>query len=117
MHRYVRQAKGEDMTALDRDTAKQLFNHYRKQRDGIRNRPELASLCLICGSIHVIPKGGEPGRLYCRDCGFAFYRYECTVCGKTVDGRDPKNPGCGACGWRVCTCGVCGCPAAAEGGS
>lgn len=95
--------------ALDRKTALQLFTHYRKHRDGIRNSPELNSLCLICGSIHVIAKVGEAGMLVCRDCGFAFYRYECSVCGKTVDGRDPKNPGCRECGWRICTCEACCC--------
>jgi hypothetical protein len=95
---------------LDRDLAKQLFAQYRKQRDGIRNRSELASLCLICGSIHIIPKEDEPGMLICRDCRFTFYRYECAVCGKTVDGRDPKNPACRECGWRLCTCGACHCP-------
>jgi DNA-directed RNA polymerase subunit RPC12/RpoP len=92
-------------TPLDRDLAKQLFAQYRKQRDGIRKRPELASLCLICGSVHIIPDK-EPGMLICRDCRFVFYRYECTVCGKTVDGRDPKNPACRECGGRVCTCPV-----------
>lgn len=100
----------DTITSLDRSTAKQLFDQYRKQRDGIRNRPELASLCLICGSIHIVPKDDEPGMLICRDCRFAFYRYECQVCGKTVDGRDPKNPACRECGWRKCTCGACVCP-------
>jgi DNA-directed RNA polymerase subunit RPC12/RpoP len=95
---------------LDQNTAKQLLAQYRKQRDGIRNRAELASLCLICGSVHIIPKNDEPGMLICRDCRFAFYRYECTSCGRTVDGRDPKNPACRECGWRVCTCGACTCP-------
>jgi DNA-directed RNA polymerase subunit RPC12/RpoP len=90
--------------------AKQLFDQYRKQRDGIRNRPELASLCLICGSVHIVPKEDEPGMLICRDCRFAFYRYACTACGKTVDGRDPKNLACRECGWRICTCGTCHCP-------
>lgn len=98
------------MQPLDRDTAQKLFDHYRSHRDGIRNKPELASVCLICGSIHVIPKDGESGTLYCRNCGFAFYRYQCPDCGKTVDGRDPKNPACRECGYRVCTCGACNCP-------
>ena|ERR1039457_3435816 len=98
------------METLDRDTAKKLFEHYRKQRDGIRNKPEMASICLICGSIHIIPKDGNEHKLVCRDCGFAFYRYTCPACGKTVDGRDPKNPACSLdCGLRVCTCGACGC--------
>ena len=96
---------------LDRETALNLFNRFRTQRDGVRNSPEMATLCLICGSIHIIPKEGEPGKLYCRDCGFAFYRYQCSACGKVVDGRDPKNRGCHECGWRICTCGACDCPA------
>ena len=50
------------------------------------------------------------GGLAC-DCGFAFFRYTCPACGKTVDGRDPKNPNCEECGLRVCTCGACGCAA------
>jgi hypothetical protein len=99
----------EAITPLDRDLAKQLFAQYRKQRDGIRNRPELASLCLICGSVHIIPNPDEPGMFICRDCRFAFYRSECTACGKTIDGRDPKNPACGECGGRKCTCGACQC--------
>jgi hypothetical protein len=97
------------METLDRDTAKKLFDHYRNHRDGIRNKPEMASICLICGSIHIIPKSGDGHKLVCRDCGFVFFRYNCSVCGKSVDGRDPKNPGCGECGIRVCTCGTCGC--------
>ena len=97
------------MEQLDRESAKELYDHYRKHRDGIRNKPEMASICLICGSIHIIPKDGEPGMLICRDCRVSFSRYECTVCGKTVDGRDPKNPACRECGWRICTCGACCC--------
>jgi DNA-directed RNA polymerase subunit RPC12/RpoP len=99
----------EKMETLDRETAKSLFDRYRKQRDGIRNRPEMASICLICGSVHVIPKAGEQGVLVCRNCGAAFYRYVCSGCGETVDGRDPQNPGCRECGWRICTCGACCC--------
>jgi len=97
------------MDALDRDTAKKLYEQYRKQRDGIRNRPEMASICLICGSIHIIPKEGDAYKLVCRSCGFAFFRYQCPVCRKTVDGRDPKNTACRECGLRLCTCGACGC--------
>lgn len=97
------------MEILDRETARKLYDHYRHQRDGIRNKPEMASLCLICGSIHIIPKVGDEFKLVCRDCGFVFYRYQCSACGKTIDGRDPKNPACRECGLRVCTCGVCGC--------
>ena len=99
------------MDTLDKEAAKKLFEHYRKQRDGIRKSPEMASLCLICGSVQIVPKPGEAGMLACRNCGFSWYRYECPVCGTTVDGRDPQNPGCRFCGLRVCTCGVCGCTA------
>jgi DNA-directed RNA polymerase subunit RPC12/RpoP len=97
------------MEQLDRDRAKKLFNHYRNTRDGIRNSPEMATICLICGSIHIFPKPGENQKLFCRNCGFAFFRYSCPACGKTVDGRDPLNPACRECGSRICTCGECGC--------
>lgn len=99
------------MEIPDRPTAQKLFDHYRKHRDGIRNKPEMATICLICGSVHIEPKPGEPGEYVCRNCGFVFYRSECSACGRVVDGRDPKNPACRGCGARVCTCGVCGCPA------
>jgi DNA-directed RNA polymerase subunit RPC12/RpoP len=97
------------MLAVDRETAKKLFQRFRTKRDGIRNSPEMASVCLICGSIHIIPKPGDGQKLICRDCGFPFFRYTCSICGKTVDGRDPMNPLCRECGFRVCTCGACGC--------
>ncbi len=97
------------MEMLDREVGKQLYERYRRNRDGIRNSPEMASVCLICGSIHIRPKDGDEFMLVCRNCGFAFYRYACKECGKTVDGRDPLNSGCPACGLRVCTCGACGC--------
>lgn len=99
------------METLDRDTAKQLLEYYRKHRDGIREKPEMASICLICGSIHIIPKAGDNLMLICFNCNVSFYHYECTACGKTIDGRDPRNPGCRVCGLRICTCGACGCPA------
>ena len=100
------------METLDRDTAKKLFDHYRRQRDGIRNKPEMASVCLICGSSHIVPKADTGHKLFCRDCGFAFVRYACPACGRTVDGRDPQNPACPEeCGLRICTCGACGCTA------
>ena len=103
------------METLDRDTAKKLFEHYRRHRDGIRNKPEMASVCLICGSIHIIPKAGDEHKLVCRDCGFPFFRYTCPVCGKTIDGRDPRNPACrGECGLRICTCGACCCRSHAD---
>lgn len=98
------------MEALDKEEAKRLFDHYRRHRDGVRNKPEMASVCLICGSTHVFAKDGAPHMRVCRSCGFAFYRYDCPACGATVDGRDPNNAGCHACGLRVCTCGACGCP-------
>ena len=99
----------DSMNILSREQAKILYDHYRKYRDGIRNKPEMATVCLICGSVHIVPHEGHPGMLVCRNCGFPFYRYPCAVCGKTVDGRDPKNPGCRICGLRTCTCGACGC--------
>ncbi len=95
---------------IDREEGKRLFKKYRSQRDGIRNCPEMASVCLICESIAIIPKAGDDTMLTCRNCGFAFYRYSCPACGRTIDGRDPKNPGCSECGLRICSCGVCGCP-------
>jgi hypothetical protein len=98
------------METLDRDTARKLFEHYRNHRDGIRNKPEMASICLICGSIHINPKVGDKYMLICRDCRFAFYRYECRACGATIDGRDPRNPCCQGCTLRICTCGACSCP-------
>lgn len=97
------------MEPLDRDTAKKLFERFRTKRDGIRNSPEMASVCMICGSLHIVPKPGDDLMLLCRDCGFAFYRYICPSCGATVDGRDPLNPACQECGLRICTCGACGC--------
>lgn len=99
------------MEPLDRASAGKLYERYRTRRDGIRNVPEMASVCLICGSLHIVPKAGDELMLVCRDCGFAFYRYHCPVCGATVDGRDPQNPGCRECEWRVCSCGACGCKA------
>ena len=99
------------METLGREEAKRLFEHYRRHRDGIRSKPEMASVCLICGSTHVIPKDGDPHMLICRNCGFAFYRYDCPACGETMDGRDPRNTGCRECGLRVCSCGACGCTA------
>lgn len=98
------------MEQPDKNQIQQWFDYYRKHRDRIRTSEETAAICLICGSIHVVPKEGEEGKLYCRNCGFAFYRYACPVCSLKVDGRDPHNPGCRECGWRVCTCGACHCP-------
>lgn len=64
------------METPNREDARKLFDYYRTHRDGIRNRPEMAFICLICGSVHIIPKEGDAHKLVCRDCGFAFYRYE-----------------------------------------
>ena len=98
-----------DEETITREEAKKLFAHHRRERVGIRLNPRMSSVCLICGSIHVVPKGYEAGLLVCQNCGFAFYRNPCAACGETVDGRDPMNPGCRECGLRICTCGVCGC--------
>lgn len=100
------------MKTPDRDAARHLFEYFRKRRDGIRNSPEMASICLICGSVRIVPKAGDDLMLTCFNCDFAFYRYDCGACGLTIDGRDPRNPGCPLCGQRICTCGACGCPAA-----
>lgn len=95
---------------IDREEGKRLFKQYYSKRDGIRNCPEMASICLICGSLHVVPDEDDDLMLACFNCGFAFYRYTCPACGQTIDGRDPANPGCDECGQRICTCGACGCP-------
>lgn len=97
------------MLSINRDEGAQLFRHYRKNRDGIRQSPEMTSVCLICGSIHIEPKQGTDNMLVCSNCGFAFYRYACPACGQVIDGRDPQNRGCAECGQRICTCGSCGC--------
>jgi len=46
---------------IDREEGKRLFKKYRSQRDGIRNCPEMASVCLICESIEVIAKPDVDG--------------------------------------------------------
>ncbi len=88
----------------------QLLTKYREQRDGIRHCPELAGLCLICGSVHIVPHKDNSRKLVCRNCGFAFFRYVCPECSETVDGRDPRNRACPECGIRICSCGACDCP-------
>lgn len=98
------------MTAPDRETAKKLYKFYRKNRDGIRKCAQMASLCLICESVHIDPVAGDPRKWVCRNCGYAFYRYACSACGATIDSRDYKNPPCERCTARVCTCGACDCP-------
>jgi hypothetical protein len=99
------------MEPLDKETAAKLYKHYRRNRDGIRNEPAMASLCLICASVHIARKVDNELILFCRNCNFAFYRYACSSCGATVDGRDPQNPACPVCCARICTCGVCECSA------
>jgi hypothetical protein len=94
----------------DRERARELFARYRKNRQGIRRCPEMASVCLICGSVHIVAKGDDEYTRVCRNCGFPFLRYACPACGEMVDGRDPENPGCGECGLRLCICGACACP-------
>ena len=96
---------------LDRDEGKRLFKKYHARREGIRLCPEMASLCLICESIDIIPKPDDARKRTCRNCGFAFLRYACPACGITIDGRDPGNPVCSNCGGRLCSCGRCDCPA------
>ncbi len=97
------------METLDKDIAKKLYKHYRKNRDGIRNSPEMGSICLICQSINIDPVEGVPNQFICRNCRVKFTRYECSACGNVVDSRDPQNPLCEECGVRICTCGACGC--------
>jgi hypothetical protein len=100
-----------DANKISWEEGKRLQARYRKNREGIRLDPQMASICLICGSIHVYPvAGGAAGLLECRNCGFAFLRYPCSACGNTVDERDPANPGCDECEARVCSCGSCSCP-------
>lgn len=98
------------MSSTTMEQAHKLYEYYRKQRDGIRKNEAMATICIICGSVHVVAKEDEEGKWYCRNCGVAFYRYACPACGKTVDGRDPQNPYCHECGMRICTCGACHCP-------
>lgn len=98
------------MSSLDFQTAQQLFTKHRTDRAGIREKPELASVCLICGSRHIDPDPNDPHKWVCRNCDFAFQRYECSACGKTIDSRDPTNPRCATCGEHQCICGHCSCP-------
>jgi len=68
----------------------------------------MASVCLICESILLVPVvGSVPAAMKCQNCGFAFIRCRCLSCGETVDGRDPGNPACHECGWRICACSAC----------
>lgn len=97
------------METLDKDTAKKLYKHYRKNRDGIRDCPEMGSICLICESINIEPVEEVPNQFICRNCRVKFIRCQCSACGSTIDSRDPQNPLCEECGSRICTCGACGC--------
>jgi len=97
------------MVTVDVATGLALFRLHKNNRAGINRKPEMASVCLICGSIHVDPDPENPRRLICRNCGFAFYRYTCPACASTVDSRDPTNPSCSVCRIPKCTCGDCAC--------
>lgn len=99
---------------LPNEVAAKLFLQHRANREGIHRKPEMASVCLICGSAHIDSDPTEPGKLVCRNCGFAFYRYECSSCGSTIDSRDPCNARCTVCRERKCTCGACACGAPAR---
>ena len=94
---------------MDVATGFVLFRQYRRNRAGVNGRPELASVCLICGSVHVDRDAGDKRKLTCRNCGFSFYRFDCVVCATPVDGRDPGNPPCSVCGVPRCACGACAC--------
>lgn len=93
---------------VTKEEAKLLYRRYRSNRVGIRSNAKMASVCLICESIHVVPVvGSAPPAMECQNCGFRFIRYNCWSCGETVDGRDPCNPACRECGWRICVCSAC----------
>jgi len=98
----------QGVITVTREEAVQLCRRYRSNRAGIRSNRKMASVCLICGSIHVVPvAGSDPPAMQCRNCGFQFIRYTCPSCGETVDGRDAENPACRECGWRICSCSAC----------
>jgi hypothetical protein len=97
------------MTTIDAAAAFALFRLHQLDRAGINRKPEMGSVCLICGSVHVVPDPANPRKLVCRNCGFAFFRYQCRVCAKVVDSRDPSNLHCPSCRGRKCTCGNCDC--------
>jgi DNA-directed RNA polymerase subunit RPC12/RpoP len=93
---------------VSKEEAILLCHRYRLNRAGIRNSLQMVSVCLICGSIHMVSvEGSAPPAIKCQNCGFEFIRYTCWSCGSTVDGRDSDNPACRECGWRVCTCSAC----------
>ena len=97
------------MTTIDAATAFALFRMHQGSRAGINRKPEMGSVCLICGSVHIAPDPGNPRKLVCRNCGFAFLRYQCPACANLIDSRDPTNLHCPLCCGRKCTCGNCDC--------
>jgi hypothetical protein len=94
---------------IDATVAQALFCLHKGNRTGINRKPEMGSVCLICGAVHLDVDPADGRRLVCRNCGFAFYRYPCPSCGSTVDSRDPSNVLCATCRERRCTCGHCAC--------
>jgi DNA-directed RNA polymerase subunit RPC12/RpoP len=97
------------MSMIDVALGNELFRLHKGDRTGINRKPEMAHVCLICGSIHIDVDAKDGRKLVCRNCGHAFYRYACPSCGQTVDNRDPANPPCPACRSPRCVCGGCGC--------
>jgi len=97
------------MVVMDASTGLALFRLHKGDRKGINRKPEMGSVCLICGSIHIEADPGDTRKLVCRNCGFGFYRYACPACASTVDSRDPSNRPCKDCGRPTCTCGGCAC--------
>jgi hypothetical protein len=98
------------MVTVDVATGVALYRQHKGNRAGINRKPEMASVCLICGSIHMDPDPKDPEKLICRNCGFAFRRYDCPTCASTIDSRDPSNRACSVCRKPKCTCGTCACP-------
>jgi hypothetical protein len=97
------------MSMIDAVTAMALFRLHKGNRAGINRKPEMESVCLICGAVHVKADPNDPRKRVCRSCGFAFFRYECPACAQVVDSRDPSNPHCPICRGRKCTCDRCDC--------
>jgi hypothetical protein len=98
------------MSLVDAALGMELFHLHKRDRAGINRKPEMASVCLICGSVHIDPDPNHPRRFVCRNCGFAFFRYACPACNDPIDSRDPGNGLCPTCRERRCVCGACGCP-------
>jgi len=97
------------MVTIDTVLGMALFQLHKGDRAGINRKPEMESVCLICGSIHMDTDPADPRKRVCRNCGFAFFRYPCPACAQIIDSRDPGNPHCPACHGRTCVCGRCGC--------